>query len=719
MKKFQSISLNYGVIIFAIAGVLLIPQFYYLANIQALSYDLLLVVIPVGLSLLVMIFGFLMKSGNNFQLVAAGFGLSILLCDQLLRADIGHLDGFSSETIRTDSLLVSLNGILYFGLPLAFLFFGRKLEAILIDLSYVMLALAVCLTLYVIYSTVFHAEPERFNINENKREGHQRPNVYFIWLDAMETQYMKKYISDYSGHYGFPGFSLFENNSSNYLYTNTSYSSFMSGTVYEGGDYVEWSERKDDLRKFLKDKGYRITSYVKKEFGSSLDDVSYSSSSIYMRKANSKHPFITDFIAYWLVRSVPSFFANYSLPKGVRIGKKVDSWVNSDTEYSKVKTISDGIEPLTGVFTLDMLIEEEEKRNDHNEFVLAQAVIPHGPYVIDKNCKYRGRSSKNRDHLYYQQVICSVGKVQRFLSKLKEMGRYDSSIIVVMGDHGAGWTSHKDGEEALNARYQPWSKSAVISRASALLMIKAPGKISKGSEVSTLQKESQLVDIYPTILSALGYESEIGEDVLGIDLFSNEIQNREKYITYFKPGLTIDLFDAEIYDLFFQSPNGLIEIKYRGDFVQNDNLASFGCNQKLSFSADSPSAGSFIGKGLGAPETWGRWSDNKVVSIKVKFDVANCAESQLTLLLRAFVTDQNPVQTATIVLNGETLGVIEIGVDEENPQRIDLDIPFDLIDSEVTSEIEFYIDDPKSPAELGVSTDKRQLGFGFHYLVIH
>ena len=119
---------NFGVIIFITAGILLIPQLYYLSNIKEFSYDILLLLLPIGLSISVYLLTLLLPIiGNRSQLLLTGIGISILLCDQFLRLDIAHLDG-SAKDIIIDPFLATLNAIVYIGLPIIFLLYGNKFK---------------------------------------------------------------------------------------------------------------------------------------------------------------------------------------------------------------------------------------------------------------------------------------------------------------------------------------------------------------------------------------------------------------------------------------------------------------------------------------------------------------------------------------------------------------------------------------------------------------
>jgi len=713
----RTIEEKFGVITFSIAGILIIPQLYFLSNLEEFSRDALLPLTSATIAVCVIILGLCLRIKNKGQYFLCGLGLSILICDQFLRMDITHLDGSSSSVIL-NPLITSANTLVYVGLPLTLLLVGGRLKKVLIDLTYILILFGIAITSYSFYKSLPSGgndqTPSLTQVPEFLPED-QRPNVYFLWLDAMQTDYMQRYIKERNSKSSFPGFSLYENNSSNYLYTAQSNISFMSGTIFKGNQYLEWSQNSNKLRQDLKSLGYRVITYAKKDFTSRLDDVTYLASDVFQKQTKTKHPFIQDFISYSIVRILPGVAANQSLKIGRIIGASVAAALNQESEFSTVTSISDGIEPLSGVFTLNRLIEDEASRRSNNELVIAQALIPHGPYVIDKNCGYRGRSTNAVPENYYEQVECSVDLVKKFFDQLKNLKRYHSSIIIIMGDHGSGWASQlegfKDGESPLNQAYTPWSKSMVISRASALLMIK-PHDTSEENTFKTTTKESQLVDIYPTLLNLLGAKDKLSGDLDGIDLNSPVDVVRDKYITYFKPSQTINPYIAEIYDLHFDGKNR--QLSYRSRFLVEQDLPAVRCDEVIDFSSIDQDSQVYFSTGLSHIEHWGRWSNKE--SVTIKFNAPNkevCKITDIVFKLRGLVTQGHPKQEAEVSYNGRSIKNIKINLGESNPAIFSLNLPQSAAKPGDINTIKFTFKNSISPKELGLSPDTRKIGLGF------
>lgn len=705
---------KYGVVIFVALGVMTIPQLYYLSNLEEFGGDYLLPLLPLLVGLALLVTGILLPLGQYLQSLLAGIGLSVLLCDLFLRTEIRPLDGSSTE-IAVDEYAFAINVIVYVGLPLVLLLASRRLKPLLVNLALFSVLLSVLITAYAFLSTLLYHSGQDRSVSTSfaSNADGDRPNVYFLWLDAMQTDYFEKYVSSSAVREDFRGFTLFENNSANYLYSNHSYVSFMSGTIYKGGSYEEWRKGNVKFRQDLKDLGYRTTTYVKKDFVSPLDDIVITDEALHSKWTGSTHPQVSDYITYWLVRSVPSVLATKTQSIGKAFGDLIHAWFNPVGMYANVKTIADGIEPLKGVFVLKQLVMDEEDRDDMKELVIAHALIPHGPYVLDKECIYRGPTKGAKNEAFYEQVVCSVDLVRGFFRKLKDLGRYDSSLIIVMGDHGSGWAGLSTGDggsgQALRAEYMPWSKSQVLSRASALLMIKPPNMQDVGP-LRVSSKESQLVDIYPTTLALLGFSDRIHDRIDGIDLFADTIVRRNKFFTYFKPASVLDPFMAEIFDLIVSPSGGLSDLRSRGPLLGMDDLSEISCQEgRVDF---NKSDRSFLATGMGAPESFGRWSIGKRTTISFKLPKSGCAPSRIALHLNAFVTNKNKEQSATVLLNGRQIGAILFRIGER-PRDFVFDLPDQTVKPGEVNVLEFLIANPVTPKSVGINEDGRELGLGF------
>jgi hypothetical protein len=585
MKKY--IENNYGALIFATLGIATVPTVLYFYNAKDFNNDISLLVLPLILAVSVLIINglgnFITKRLSSrfnqincyIQSMLSFAGLAVLLSDLIFPKQLHVLDGTTSSIIAD----LKINFIELAGQLLLFIFiiiFSQRLKKILMFTSLVSVVYLLSL-----FSMNFISSFQEIKENMANRESHTiqnknifnakkitLPNVYLIWLDAMQTDYYLKYIEESKTQNIFKDFTLFKNNTANYLYTEQSSASFMSGTIYKGGDYNNWAHQ-DSLRRLLKQQGYKITSYATSRMLSSLDDRGISAEEIFQETTNNPHPLITDFVTSWVARSVPTIILN----PAVKLSKRFISYV-SRSKFAHVHSIEDGMYPISAVYTLNKLAEDEEKRSDAGELIIAQAILPHGPYVIASDCSYKVREKWNESssEKYYAQTSCAASLTAHFLNQLKTLQRYDSSLIVIFGDHGRDEWPPISAETPLEKNYLSWSKQTLQNRVSALLMIKPPNHTPDHHDLIISNQESQLIDLYPTIAHLLGFSKELN-DVDGKDLYAQtKTPPREKYFVYFKPCADPDWTDAKTYSLSYNA--GLFDIHFRSNFKAASGLAN-------------------------------------------------------------------------------------------------------------------------------------------------
>ncbi|MCF0216916.1 MAG: LTA synthase family protein [Fibrobacteraceae bacterium] len=168
--------------------------------------------------------------------------------------------------------------------------------------------------------------------------------------------------------------------------------------------------------------------------------------------------------------------------------------------------------------------EEEMTRNhaaksvpDKDAFVFAEQILDtisepfsltfftidtHSPYgIYDGDC-VKATDEKNKDEILKACVQCVSKQLDLFLSYIKSKPFYENTTIVVFGDHlfmGDRLVKESPSRKWVNIFINPAKKP--------------------------LQEENRIytdVDMYPTILSAMGYNIEGERLGLGVDLFGNE-----------------------------------------------------------------------------------------------------------------------------------------------------------------------------------------------------
>ncbi|MCS2607730.1 sulfatase-like hydrolase/transferase [Halomonas dongshanensis] len=162
----------------------------------------------------------------------------------------------------------------------------------------------------------------------------------------------------------------------------------------------------------------------------------------------------------------------------------VNSWgINDDTLYD---------------FTLD----EIRRLNDEDDgpWVVANINLAgHSPHGFpSQTCMDEQGLFDGQDILY--SVRCSAWEARRFVERLDDEGLLDNTIVVLLSDH-------------LTMRVPVWDQLTQLERENTFIMLGdrfAPGRI---------QREASMVDVFPTLLEALGFKLDEHRAGLGASLF--------------------------------------------------------------------------------------------------------------------------------------------------------------------------------------------------------
>jgi hypothetical protein len=196
-----------------------------------------------------------------------------------------------------------------------------------------------------------------------------------------------------------------------------------------------------------------------------------------------------------------------------------DSFSDWDYGFSISEALSpsnmprDRDEPYFSVQQFMQILADEDSRPATGQYVFAHVILPHTPYVLDRECNYVGRAAaqtQTDQERYLQQVQCAHKLLALLVKKLESLGRLDDSLLIVQADHGHYW---QPADLGVLYQYHPmdvsvqkvvddkadsstWPSEMIETRASALLLIKFPGQ----SAASRSNKPVQMIDIAPTIL---------------------------------------------------------------------------------------------------------------------------------------------------------------------------------------------------------------------------
>ena len=136
-------------------------------------------------------------------------------------------------------------------------------------------------------------------------------------------------------------------------------------------------------------------------------------------------------------------------------------------------------------------------------FFLLHLYEPHAPYRPPEPF-----ASRYRERPYDGEIATADDIVGKFLGFLKERRLYDSSLVVLLSDHGEGLGDHGEEEHGLLLYREDLHVP---------LMLKLPGGRRSGTRVA---RPVGLVDLFPTITALVGVSPPAG--LPGISLLASE-----------------------------------------------------------------------------------------------------------------------------------------------------------------------------------------------------
>jgi len=138
---------------------------------------------------------------------------------------------------------------------------------------------------------------------------------------------------------------------------------------------------------------------------------------------------------------------------------------------------------------MDVVQHAEKWMNAHPagpHFVWVHLYDPHDPY--EPPPPY---SQTYKDHLYDGEIAYADAALENFVAYLKKLGRYENSVIVVVGDHGEGLGEHHEDTHGI---------FLYDSTTHVPLIVKLP---SWSNAAKVVDAQVRTTDILPTVLDLL------------------------------------------------------------------------------------------------------------------------------------------------------------------------------------------------------------------------
>lgn len=327
-------------------------------------------------------------------------------------------------------------------------------------------------------------------------------NVVHIVMDGFQSDIFGQIIDDPANadlKQALQGFTLFRDNLGAYPYTQVSIPAFLSSRLYRNeipmDDFVSEALSGNTILNAAYDAGFEVDIAATIPLKHVYSRGEYSHAFAITGNQGEARQFyirtdLAKIIDLSLFRSVPHFAKNVFYRDGL--------WLLQPFVATKVNA---AVQYFADLLFLDHLATTMTADRDAPVYKMFHVMLSHRPTVGNENCEFDGPRVTNRTNVTLQ-ARCGLMWVVDVLRRMQELGIYEDSMIVLMGDHGA-WVPVQN---LLNEHAKPTGIEPLwVGMATPLLAIKPPGASGRlqVSEVPT-----SVIDIPATISELLGLEAE-------------------------------------------------------------------------------------------------------------------------------------------------------------------------------------------------------------------
>lgn len=511
-------------------------------------------------------------------------------------------------------------------------------------------------------------------------------NIVHIILDSFQTDVFRELVVEQQLEDDLEGFVLFEDNMGVAPYTSFSIPAIFSGQIYDGkqlpGSYYRESVRKGFPNR-LHDDGYKVNLIPLESMRDGKYTNYYRIPSVYMGSPKDAVQLsAAHLMDVALFRQLPHW-ARYGIYND-------NNWL---------------ITPLVAGHRNVSSFQKKAFFNDYagNIFVgdsqpayhFLHLIPPHPPYVTRADGSYAGRVLPNTRENYLNEGRAILKLFLKLLNRLKELNLYDSSLIVLQGDHGSQISPVIDGKTI----------EPCVPRLAALLTMKLPGR---SGALTVSRAQTSLLDIPATIMKASGVDGRFpGRPIF--DISPSEARSRP-FVTYRtssgEPELTKYLITGSVFDsASCLGGKPVTVLRSRPQYALGTDI-TFG----LLGNADD-----FLGFGWSSPMSNGCWNNGHSSNLKIKLAVPE-TDLLLKATLRPYIRPKVPEQQIHVLANGTEIDTWSAGKQQVHQFRAV--IPKALIHSQDV-EIGFHLPNAVSPRSIGAGGDRRQLAILMRSLSLH
>ncbi len=341
-------------------------------------------------------------------------------------------------------------------------------------------------------------------------------NIVHIVMDGFQADVFGEIVAESSTvdfQRELRGFTFFEGNLGAYPFTQLTIPALVSGKLYRNeipvDEFVSKTMRGATIVNAAYEAGYEVDiasqaaltsvySLGKHHNTYGITTAEYVTHADYVLNDSAK------LIDLALFRSVPHF--------GKALVHRDELWVFQGLVRSEAYL---HMQYFADLAFLSRLAEQMSADRAVPVYKLFHLMLSHQPTVGNEQCEFDGKNPTHRNFVKIQ-ARCGLLRIVDVLRRMKQLGIYDNSLIVLMADHGA-WVDVVLPSEAATKRLQaaPGSDRLRIAMATPALAIKPPGS---NGDFRVSGAPTSITDVPATIAAVAGFDAEFdGRSVLSMN----------------------------------------------------------------------------------------------------------------------------------------------------------------------------------------------------------
>jgi hypothetical protein len=531
-----------------------------------------------------------------------------------------------------------------------------------------------------------------FMANDRQRAGlpalSQQENVIVILLDAMQSDIVADILQrrpDLESE--LTGFHYFPNATSDSPTTYLSLPALHSGRQYREGlsaqRYFNDSIEQHSFLSRLARSGFR-SSYIRAVGSNCPTDIMLcvSAAEFQHGRIESAVDEASQLLTLGLYRIAPDFLRRTIAQERSGAFGELDGLASTLQQQ-----VRDGLELLRWLAG-DIPVDEQTGP----AALFVHSLATHAPYILGPDCT-PVPPRHDRTHAA-DQAECALVQVTRMFERLKQLGAYENSLIVIVADHGIGFESHHV-ESVTDARFR-----TLVGQFNPAIMLKMPGA---GGSLVTSNAGVRVADLALALCDEQGCSS---EQVLQRLLHS---PNRD---------------DRRVFDYRWQHDYWFLdEIPGAIEYLVGENMfaadawsrrgETYVAGQEIFFAAGGDSA-RYLGFGWSGAEATHTWTLAQRASVFL--DAALDAGQRHVLSVRSVIygaAEQSPRRVGVSV-NSVDIGELHSRSSDWIFAERSLCIPDGVLRADGDQRIVFTIFDPLIPD----GPDQRELGLAVQGLTL-